>query len=130
MAAKTYIYSDINSQLYVTPEGNVQILYDVDVIAQSIRTILSTIPGERVMNPEFGSNLYNLLFEPMDEYTLEEIQDTIMTSITRWENRVSVDLVHVFPNEDRNFYDINIHITIVPTGQQTNIKLKVKNFSG
>lgn len=128
--AKQFIYSDIDSQMTITNEGNVKIVYDLEVINQSIKTILSTIPGERIMNPMFGSSLYSLLFDPMTPETTEDIQYEINNAISRWEDRVVVDNVEVQPNYDNNYYDIRIHVTVVKTQSKASIPLKLNNLGG
>ena len=99
---------DLDSRLQVTPRGSIKIIEGEDVIKQSIKTILSTIPGERVRQPTFGSDLYSHLFEPMDEITISEIQESIETALTNFENRIIVRQVSVRPNFDDSYYEVNI----------------------
>lgn len=56
----------------------------------SIMNILCTIPGERVMEPEFGSRLYFLLFEPNDELTYEAIIAETKEALERWDPYIDV----------------------------------------
>ena len=49
-------------------------LYDVDLIKQDIYNHFMTAKGERVMLPEFGSVIWNYLYEPLDEQTKEAIR--------------------------------------------------------
>lgn len=63
---------------------------------QSIMMILSTVPGERVMLPEFGSNLHTLLFEPNDEILQQQVIDETRGALARWDPNLRV--VGVFPD--------------------------------
>lgn len=64
---------------------------DNDLIKESITRILLTSKGERVNNPEFGSNLQRFLFSHV---SFEEIEEDIETSISRWEPRVSIKYIN------------------------------------
>lgn len=99
---------DLDYRLRITPLGNVQEVEDEDVVKQSIKTILSTIPGERVRQPQFGSPLYEYLFEPMTPMTIDEIRNAIETALQNFEDRIVLRDVDVVPNFDRNFYEISV----------------------
>lgn len=59
-------------------------------IHESILQILGTRPGERFMNPEFGSHLKDLVFEPNDRVLRGLLRHYIIDAIERWEKRVYV----------------------------------------
>lgn len=61
----------------------------------SIMMILATKPGERVMLPEFGSRLHELIFEPNDEILQRDLINETVGAISRWEPNVRV--LAVFP---------------------------------
>jgi len=70
-------------------------------VRQSIQIILKTRPGERLMRPNFGAGLENLLNEPNTLTTRKRIQSLIIDSITRWEPRILLDRVDVWEIEER-----------------------------
>ncbi len=113
-------YSDIDYLLRIDTSQNPIIVTDEDSIRQSIKTILSTYPGERIMLPEFGSTLKRLLFEPMSQFTADTIQTEIESSIRRWENRAYISSVDVIADEDNNSYEISIDFITIVTGQAGN----------
>lgn len=100
--------TDLDSRLTITSRGSVRIIEGEDVIKQSIKTILSTIPGERVRQPGFGSNIYSMLFEPMDEITVAEMESSIEEALEVYENRINIRTVRVIPDYENNLYDISI----------------------
>jgi phage baseplate assembly protein W len=59
-------------------------------IKESILQILGTRPGERFMNPEFGSRLHDLVFEQNDEVLKGMIRHYVIEAINRWEKRVKI----------------------------------------
>ena len=60
-------------------------------IHESILQILGTRPGERFMNPEFGSHVKDLVFEPNDRVLRGLLRHYIIDAIERWEKRVYVN---------------------------------------
>lgn len=107
------IYKDIDFLFRKTPFGIVKTATDEEVIRQSIFTILETRKGERVMNPTFGTNLFNILFEPMDDITASDISHEIRTALIHYEPRIRVNSVIVVPNYDEGYYIININYDIL-----------------
>jgi len=61
-----------------------------DVINQSIEMILSTLPGERLFNPTFGSDFQLRIFDTMDNEFLERLIDDTVGAIQRWETRIEI----------------------------------------
>jgi phage baseplate assembly protein W len=65
-------------------------------VAQQIRVILQTRPGEQLMRPAFGAGLENFLHESNTITTHRRIRDLVSASLSRWEQRIVVDDVAVF----------------------------------
>jgi phage baseplate assembly protein W len=81
-------------------------------IRESILQILGTRPGERFMNPEFGSRLNDLVFEQNDEVLKGLIRHYVIEAIDRWEKRVVVISVSFGePNQTIDQYQLSICIT-------------------
>jgi phage baseplate assembly protein W len=70
-------------------------------IQESILQILGTRPGERFINPEFGSRLNELVFEQNDDVLKGLIRHYVIDAIKRWEKRVVIIGVK-FDDEVRN----------------------------
>ncbi|WP_020476535.1 GPW/gp25 family protein [Zavarzinella formosa] len=82
-------------------------------IEQSIRIILETAPGERVMRPDFGVGLQRMVFSPMNYSTLSVLQFRIEQGLMLWEPRIDVQQVKVRPDQDqpgRLFIDIRYRV--------------------
>jgi len=69
-------------------------------VAQSIRLILSTGKGERVMRPDFGAGLESLAFEPNNMVTAILIQQQVKEALLRYEPRIEVLGVTVNQNDE------------------------------
>ncbi|MEQ9495391.1 MAG: GPW/gp25 family protein [Deltaproteobacteria bacterium] len=64
-------------------------------IAQAIWIILSTVPGERQMRPEFGCGIHEYVFAPNNAVTRSQISSSVRRALTAWEPRVDVLEVRV-----------------------------------
>jgi phage baseplate assembly protein W len=64
-------------------------------VRDSIRLILLTNPGERLMREQFGCGLRHFLFEPNTVTTRQLLRERILQAINRWEPRVAVQEVSV-----------------------------------
>ncbi len=111
MTKTDYVYSDLNSKLKQSADGNFNILYDEDVIVQSIKNIMATVSGERVRNP-IGSSLVRYLFEPMDDDITDDIRNSIYNIIKTYEPRVEIARINVSANFEGNFYDVAMELRI------------------
>lgn len=76
-------------------EGRMALVGDIDVVAQSIRQLLRTAPGERLMRPDYGCDLRRYLFAPNTTATRRLIAEEIGAAIQRFEDRVQLGAVEV-----------------------------------
>ena len=65
------------------------VAYEED-IRQSIRIILETAPGERVMRPNFGCGIHELVFTELDSTTMQRIRSVVEEALRRCEARIDV----------------------------------------
>lgn len=65
-------------------------LVNVKAVFNSLHNIFTWTPGERIINPEFGSNLRKLLYEGITDFTSEAIISEIRRCISEYEPRVNV----------------------------------------
>lgn len=81
--------------------GTVKRVVELEDIAQSLTILLRTRPGERVMRPDYGCALDDLLFEPVDEGLLTFIKDLISTAILYYEPRIDLQKVEILTDPAR-----------------------------
>ncbi len=78
-------------------------------VRQSIYLIVMTVPGERVLRPEFGCRIHELIFDPINKQTMITAKRYVEEAIRRWEPRISVEeLVVDVGDMDRAELLINI----------------------
>jgi len=109
------IWKDFDIEMTKKNDGDILEMTDEDAVKNSLSNIFRTMRGSRRMVPLFAINIYNYLFEPLDEITALEIGNEIFTSITNWDSRIELLDLLIAPNYDNNSYDISI-------------QYKVKNF--
>lgn len=70
--------------------SNATRLSGIDHLRQSIIDILTTYPGERIMRPEYGSRIRDLIDRPVNARWLADLYFEVAYAIARWEPRVRV----------------------------------------
>lgn len=70
--------------------GRIATAADETDIRQSILIILKTAKGERVMRPDFGCGIHNLVFEAIDTATLAQVQRDVENALRDYEARIVV----------------------------------------
>lgn len=88
-------------------------------IRQSLRIILSTRTGERIMRPEFGTDLHKLVFHNIDLTARTQLRAAIEKAILYWEPRILLTNVSFDMSEERNGI---IYILLDYTIRQTNAR--------
>ena len=107
--AATLSFKDINITFKKHPVTNdLVVSKDASAIKQSIVNLLMTNKGERVYQPEYGSDLRRFLFEPMDFATAATIQSNIVSTIKKFEPRIGILSLEAIPNFDENGFDVEM----------------------
>ena len=97
-----------------------EMLTGEDDVRSSIRIILSTLPGERVMLPTFGCNLQPYVFEVMNVPNIAMIERIVRDALVFHEPRIIVGDLTSTPYPDRGVLEINIEYTIITTNTRYN----------
>jgi phage baseplate assembly protein W len=90
-----FVHPDLDTSegpagLGLTPRGGIAMVDDRDSVRQAILLLLSTVPGERIMRPEYGCQLHRLVFSPNDETTAGLAIHYVRQALDRWEPRIEV----------------------------------------
>ncbi len=80
--------------------GEVALVSGAKDIDQSIRIILGTRPGERVMRPTFGCKAHELLFSERDATTASLLKKYVIDALNFWEPRIQIRSVNVLIDDD------------------------------
>jgi len=107
-------FKDLSISFKFNPlSGDLIALKNENAIARAVRNIVSTTPGEKFFDPDFGSSVSEILFENVDDITAISIKDEIKNCLQNYEPRVEIIDVKVDPNFDENQFDVIITYRIV-----------------
>ena len=79
----------------VTAAGDIAMSQYEDDIRESVRVILLTAKGERVMRPDFGAGLQQFVFETINSTAIGSLQSAIQNALIEWEPRIQLLAVNV-----------------------------------
>jgi len=99
---REYIGQGLAFPLQVNPQGGIALASGEHDVEQAIRIILSTAPGERVMRPEFGCRIHELIFAPQDAATESLVVYYVEEALAQWEPRIDVQEVDVSADPGRD----------------------------
>ena len=106
-------YKDLSFDFTANPQtGDVATVKDAVSVKRGIKNILLTAPFERLFQPEVGSGIKNILFEPMTPLTEQRLSDACRDAIEAWEKRASVIDITVISEEEYNRYRVAIKFSI------------------
>jgi phage baseplate assembly protein W len=90
-------------------------------VSQSIRLILSTAKGERVMRPDFGCGIHDFVFAMTNQATCDRMASEVRDALTRWEPRIDVEAVRVWPSEEGTTLLIHVRYEVRATNNVFNL---------
>ena len=109
MSISTRTYKDLAFSMFSNPmNGDIGKSTGATAVKRAIVGILKTNFNEKVFQPEFGSNIRALLFEPMNPITEQRMKTEVEESVKRHEPRAQVIGVTVEAQEDQNRYMVKI----------------------
>jgi len=94
-----------------------ELSHDDRDIAESIYILLSTTPGERVMNPGYGCNLHSMVFSSVTTSMKTRMEDLISTAILYYEPRINLVAINI---DDKDQLEGKLEINIVYDIKGTN----------
>ena len=95
----------------------------------NLKNLLLTAKGERVMQPEFGTGLQSLLFEPMDDMFEDKLQDVITQTVSYWLPYINIEQIDVEMTDamkDRHTAHMTIQFTVGNTIETQEITFTVR----
>lgn len=103
-------------------DGRLRYDKEEEKIEQSILIILGTAQGERVMRPDFGSRLRELVFAPLNSSTQALAARYVIDALTAWEPRIEVLSVRAEPRGGlEGVLDIDIEYRVRATNSRFNL---------
>lgn len=106
-----FLHPDLDAEdrvgMSVGHTGRVDMVGGTEAVRQSLLLLLSTLPGERVMRPDYGCELLTLAFAPNDDTTAGLAIHYVRKAVERFEPRAAVLSIDAVPNpEDPHRLDV------------------------
>ncbi len=122
MAQKSFLGSGLRFPLGVNAVGGVAMSEGSDNIEESIRIIIGTAVGERVMRPLFGSRVHDFVFHSNSESTAGLVAFYVREALIKYEPRITDIRVVAKPDPKRdNVMSVSVRYTIRSTNVDHNL---------
>jgi len=119
---KRYLGEGWDFPFRFTSSGSVSGVSHEDKIKLNIISVLSTDPGTRYMEPDFGCPLRKYMFEPEDMLTFQAIKNTIIKSLTAWVPTITIrDVLINFTDKQENFVPVVVKYVINYSNSEDNL---------
>lgn len=110
-------------------KGTVATTFDTkqsaEILATSVAMCVLTHKGERVMLPEFGSDVEELLFDPQDDTLIREIQEQVADAIRLWDDRIDIKKIEVTFDYDNRTTNVRLLIQNVQDPKRQAVLLEL-----
>jgi len=113
IVSKQKPYSDLDMSLSLNIYNDIVPFYDIDAVKTSVKNLILTNFNEVPFQPDVGSNLSALLFEPADKFTMTSLKRAITRVISVYEPRVDSLVVQVTDDSDRNAYEVTLGFRVI-----------------
>jgi uncharacterized protein len=107
--------------VFTRGDHGVKMVDEEEDIKQSLIILLSTIKGERIMQPDYGANMEDLLFEPLNVSFAKRMSDTIERAILFFEPRIKTEDINFNQDYENGLVEIRIDYLVIATNNRRNI---------
>ncbi len=94
----------------IAPSGDFKRIVDIEVIISSWNNILITPRRTYMFDPDYGSDLYKMIFEPADEITVNKVVDEVTNTLTKYDDRASIENVNVTFFKDLKGFSVAVDV--------------------
>ena len=102
MSTKAFLGKGFRFPFRVDHRGNIDMAAHEESIEESIRIILGTAIGERVMRPTFGCKIHDLVFYPNNPNTAALVSYYVRDALVKWEPRILEIAIDAFPSKEQD----------------------------
>lgn len=85
---------------------------DLDAIKNSLFNLFTTVPGQKILNPVYGLNLLQFVFTGITYQNANTLGNLLLEGIRRFEPRVEIKKIYVFPDAENQTYEIGIKLSV------------------
>ena len=123
-SAGTVTYTDFDMSFKTNPvTQDIRKKTDLDSIKQSLTNLFFTNKSERPFQPGLHGGIGELLFEQLDNITIDVMEDQLRTVITNHEPRISIIALILTPKEDDHLIEIRLRFNLVNASEPQTINI-------
>lgn len=127
--ARESTYADLDLLFRPNPAtGDINPIRDIEAVKKSVMNLVLTNFNERPFQPEIGSGVRGLLFEPADELTMYSIEDAIRMVILNFEPRVRILSIDSEFLDNENAYRMTLEFQVLSTEQVASTTLVLERL--
>ncbi len=112
------MWYDIDINFDKKPSGDIKNQTDIKAIENSLGNIFKTRVSSRRQLYPFASPTWYILFDQIDEISAQRLGHELLDAIARWEDRIKVENINVWADEDNNMYIVTLSYMIVNEGNK------------
>lgn len=96
---------------------------DIEAVKNSLFNLFTTAPGQKILNPVYGLNLLQFIFNGITDINARSMGRIILNGINKFEPRLVVKKIYVIPDIENQTYEIGLRLD-VPSLNITGLSLK------
>ena len=121
-------YSDIHLLFDKKPSGDIYKKQEAAAVKQSVKNIVSTNPGEKPFNMDFGADITGMLFELSTGIGKYTVKEEIARSVNKFEPRARVLDIECYDNPDANSLRVKVTFRVLATGEVVELETSVSRL--
>jgi phage baseplate assembly protein W len=114
-------YSDLDVSLSRDVTNDIAPLKDIDAVKAAVKNLVLTSFGERPFQPNLGSAIKGLLFEPADRISIAVLRKSIVDVLRKNEPRIDSITIEVKDESENNRYMVDLGFRVISLNQEVDI---------
>lgn len=114
-------YSDLDVSLSRDVTNDITPLKDIDAVKAAVKNLVLTSFGERPFQPNLGSAIKGLLFEPADRISIAVLRKSIVDVLRKNEPRIDSITIEVKDESENNRYVVDLGFRVISLNQEVDI---------
>lgn len=114
-------YSDLDVSLARDVTNDIAPLKDIEAVKAAVKNLVLTSFGERPFQPNLGSAIKSLLFEPADRISIAILRKSIVDVLRKNEPRIDSITIEVKDESENNRYVIDLGFRVISLNQEVDV---------
>lgn len=114
-------YSDLDVSLARDVTNDIAPLKDIEAVKAAVKNLVLTSFGERPFQPNLGSAIKSLLFEPADRISIAVLRKSIVDVLRKNEPRIDSITIEVKDESENNRYVIDLGFRVISLNQEVDV---------